>query len=707
MALRRKAKEEGNGATGREAHHPRGRAGPPRHAARTEPGLVREPRLRAVPPRHRRRSASPAPGRTRPRSSGCWPARSPSASSSGTTRVTSARSAPRAPALDASTAVLLAMFAGILAANLLADGLAGAVLPLYVAALGIVALGLVLHDAIEVAAGLNAALWATAVAAVESRRARAVEQPRHRRDPRLRRDRRPAMGVTHPAQRLDDTVHQRVRLGILAVLSEASRADFGFLRDTLEPDRRQPLAAHRRARAGRARRGREGLRGQAARAPGCRRRRPAGPRCATSSPRCASCWRAWTPEVRPARWAGGRPGIPWEDAARRLHAAGARVVRAGLRGADPGAVAGVAGDRHRRAHADLRADRLGQDARRLPLGARPARRRADDRPHAARLRLAAQGALVRRGEEPARAAARDRRRRPGRHPHRRHAAEGAARHDPAPAGHPDHDARVALPDAHEPGAGDLRRRRAGDRGRDPRRGADQARRPPRAHARAARRGGRATTSSGSGSRATQNPLEEVGRFLVGPQRTCTIVDTGTRKPLDLKIHVPVESMVEPEQKDARPRPVRRRRGDAQVDLARDLPRAAQGGPGAPLDDRLRQQPPRRRAARAAAQRARRGADRPRAPRLARARGAARRRGAAQGRRAAVPRGHLVARARHRHGRRRPRPPGRVAEVGHGRAAADRPLRPRRRRHRQGPDLPQVPRRPARVRGRRASACARA
>jgi DNA-binding MarR family transcriptional regulator len=38
----------------------------------------------------------------------------------------------------------------------------------------------------------------------------------------------------HPAQRLDDTVHQRVRLGILAVLSEASRADFGYLRDALE-----------------------------------------------------------------------------------------------------------------------------------------------------------------------------------------------------------------------------------------------------------------------------------------------------------------------------------------------------------------------------------------------------------------------------------------------------------------------------------------
>ena len=52
-----------------------------------------------------------------------------------------------------------------------------------------------------------------------------------------------------------------------------------------------------------------------------------------------------------------------------------------------------------------------------------------------------------------------------------------------------------------------------------------------------------------GLSATQKPLEEVGRFMVGPQRTATIVDTGVRKPLDLKIHVPVESMVEPEQMD--------------------------------------------------------------------------------------------------------------------------------------------------------------
>jgi ATP-dependent Lhr-like helicase len=50
-----------------------------------------------------------------------------------------------------------------------------------------------------------------------------------------------------------------------------------------------------------------------------------------------------------------------------------------------------------------------------------------------------------------------------------------------------------------------------------------------------------------GLSATQNPLEEVGRFMVGPQRTCRVVDTGVRKPLDIRIQVPVESMVEPDQ----------------------------------------------------------------------------------------------------------------------------------------------------------------
>lgn len=39
--------------------------------------------------------------------------------------------------------------------------------------------------------------------------------------------------MTHPAVELDDVVHQRTRLAILAVLVEARRADFGFLKETL------------------------------------------------------------------------------------------------------------------------------------------------------------------------------------------------------------------------------------------------------------------------------------------------------------------------------------------------------------------------------------------------------------------------------------------------------------------------------------------
>ncbi|MCC6958910.1 MAG: transcriptional regulator [Dehalococcoidia bacterium] len=43
----------------------------------------------------------------------------------------------------------------------------------------------------------------------------------------------PEAPVTHPTSRLQDDVHQRVRLGILAILNGASRADFAFLRQTL------------------------------------------------------------------------------------------------------------------------------------------------------------------------------------------------------------------------------------------------------------------------------------------------------------------------------------------------------------------------------------------------------------------------------------------------------------------------------------------
>ncbi len=53
-----------------------------------------------------------------------------------------------------------------------------------------------------------------------------------------------------------------------------------------------------------------------------------------------------------------------------------------------------------------------------------------------------------------------------------------------------------------------------------------------------------------GLSATQRPLEEVGRFLVGAGRDCRVVDTGVRKPLDLEIRVPVDDMREPAAPDA-------------------------------------------------------------------------------------------------------------------------------------------------------------
>src|SRR4051794_26414669 len=48
-----------------------------------------------------------------------------------------------------------------------------------------------------------------------------------------------------------------------------------------------------------------------------------------------------------------------------------------------------------------------------------------------------------------------------------------------------------------------------------------------------------------GLSATQRPLDEVGRFLAGPSRDCTVIDTGVRKELDVRIEVPVDDMREP------------------------------------------------------------------------------------------------------------------------------------------------------------------
>ncbi len=64
------------------------------------------------------------------------------------------------------------------------------------------------------------------------------------------------------------------------------------------------------------------------------------------------------------------------------------------------------------------------------------------------LRLAAQGAQLRHRAQPPRPARGPRVEPARRRPHRRHVGEGAPRARQGAAGHPDHDARVALPDAH-------------------------------------------------------------------------------------------------------------------------------------------------------------------------------------------------------------------------------------------------------------------
>src|SRR3954449_8943337 len=55
-----------------------------------------------------------------------------------------------------------------------------------------------------------------------------------------------------------------------------------------------------------------------------------------------------------------------------------------------------------------------------------------------------------------------------------------------------------------------------------------------------------------GLSATQRPLDEVGRFLAGTGRECTVIDTGVRKELDVRIQVPVEDMREPDTQDIDP-----------------------------------------------------------------------------------------------------------------------------------------------------------
>ena len=143
-----------------------------------------------------------------------------------------------------------------------------------------------------------------------------------------------------------------------------------------------------------------------------------------------------------------------------------------------------------------------------------------------RLRLAAQGAERRHPQEPRRAAARIRAgaeaaglraaAHHGGRAHRRHDGGRAGGDAAHAAAHPGHDARVALPAADgRAQPRDAAHGAHGDRRRDPRGHRHAARRAPGAVARAAGSRWPAQPLLRIGLSATQKPIEEVARFLVG------------------------------------------------------------------------------------------------------------------------------------------------------------------------------------------------
>ena len=199
----------------------------------------------------------------------------------------------------------------------------------------------------------------------------------------------------------------------------------------------------------------------------------------------------------------------------------------------------------RATHAGRRAYRVGEDAGRVPVGDRQARRDAAARRQEAALpgavRLAAEGARGGHRAEPALPADRDqagvaparaaRARHRRRDPHRGHRGRRTAQAREPPAGHPDHHAGVVVPAAHLQGQGDTARGRDGDRRRGARRGGQQAGRAPGTVARTARRAARpgrrglpaaddgAAGRSGSGCRRPSGRPRRSPRSLAAPARS--------------------------------------------------------------------------------------------------------------------------------------------------------------------------------------------
>ena len=243
--------------------------------------------------------------------------------------------------------------------------------------------------------------------------------------------------------------------------------------------------------------------------------------------------------------------------------------------------------------------------------------------------------------------------------------------------------------------------------------------PTRADARAARRRCAATPGAAIGLSATQRPLEEVGRFLVGAgrARSRSSMPASARRSTSRSI-VPVETWSSPTATDDSIRwtPVTGGEATRALDLAGDLPRLLElvrehRSTIIFVNSRAAGRAPRAAPERARQRRRRDDADR---DEIARAHHGSL---AREERRdveellkagaAAVPRRDVVARARHRHGRGRPRRPGRVARSRSRAACSASAARATGRRHLQGPHLPEVPRRPARVRRRRRAHARRA
>ncbi len=210
--------------------------------------------------------------------------------------------------------------------------------------------------------------------------------------------------------------------------------------------------------------------------------------------------------------------------------------------------------------------------------------------------------------------------------------------------------------------------------------------------------------SGSACRRPSARSSSIARFLggAGPGRDVTVVDAGSRKLLELTVVVPVEDMsrlgeaVPLEERPAGPGG----RSDLRVSIWPSIhPQDPRADPGPPEHDRLLQQPAPGRTPGAAPERAGRRGARPGPPRIDRPRAAPVDRGRPEVGSAAGDRGDLEPRARDRHGRRRSRDPGRVADIGRPRSPADRPGRPPGGRTLARRDLPQVPGRPPRGRGR--------